>query len=303
MTNTALIIIPEEAELCLSLVQDAPEALTHLLTYAAPVTRKMLHFNNLTFYAVPSLPTGWKPPPWLTIELGIFAGRLYFEYDEYSDMRKYLGCRQDNSARVDEPREDAMSPTNKLHEPDMDGARDSVEEEEKETETSTGQQVQKSFTAKPLVFLQEWLAMRRKGQDFTHTPMGHVCQGKTLAASHPFFKNRLENGGSPGSGPGKPSAWKRNSGTGADADTCADPGATSDLDYPDEEDYFVQNEHGEGEKGGVYEESERSGSDDKSSREGDDDDDDEKSSVRDDEDSDGSSGSRGWTSALSQSTY
>ena len=35
--------------------------------------------------------------------------------------------------------------------------------------------------------------MRRKGQDFVHTPMGHVCQGKPLAASHPFF-SRLGNG-------------------------------------------------------------------------------------------------------------
>jgi hypothetical protein len=31
---------------------------THHLTYAARVTRRMLHFNNLTSYDVPSLPIG-----------------------------------------------------------------------------------------------------------------------------------------------------------------------------------------------------------------------------------------------------
>jgi len=43
------------------------------------------------------------------------------------------------------------------------------------------------FARKPLTFLHEWLATRRKGQDFASTPMGHVCQGKPLKADHPFF--------------------------------------------------------------------------------------------------------------------
>ena len=45
----------------------------------------------------------------------------------------------------------------------------------------------KVFAKRPLMFLQEWLALRRKGQDFSHTPMGHLCQGKPLLESHPFF--------------------------------------------------------------------------------------------------------------------
>jgi len=49
-----------------------------------------------------------------------------------------------------------------------------------------------SFTAKPLTFLQEWLAVRRKGQDFVNTPMGYVCQGRALKASHPFFAARAK---------------------------------------------------------------------------------------------------------------
>jgi hypothetical protein len=33
----------------------------------------------------------------------------------------------------------------------------------------------------------DWLAVRRKGQDFEHTPMGFVTTGKSLTADHAFF--------------------------------------------------------------------------------------------------------------------
>lgn len=40
----------------------------------------------------------------------------------------------------------------------------------------------------PLTFLQDWLALRRGGQDFMHAPMGHTTQGNSLQAEHPFFR-------------------------------------------------------------------------------------------------------------------
>jgi hypothetical protein len=49
------------------------------------------------------------------------------------------------------------------------------------------QTITTSFSPRPLTFLQEWLAIRRHGQDFIHTPMGFITQGKALQASHPFF--------------------------------------------------------------------------------------------------------------------
>jgi hypothetical protein len=75
----AIVVIPEEAELIIPLIHSNKLSYTHLLTYSAPVTRKMLHFNSLDYYAIPSLPKGWKAPGWLMIELGIFAGRLCFQ--------------------------------------------------------------------------------------------------------------------------------------------------------------------------------------------------------------------------------
>ncbi|KAA6409640.1 MAG: hypothetical protein FRX48_06252 [Lasallia pustulata] len=94
MTNTALIIIPEEAERLIPLIHLAKQPLTHLLMYAASVTRKMLQFNGLDYYAIPNLPSGWEAPMWLMIELGILAGRLYFEFKEYNSLCQYLGSQQ-----------------------------------------------------------------------------------------------------------------------------------------------------------------------------------------------------------------
>ncbi|KAI9771414.1 MAG: hypothetical protein M1839_002804 [Geoglossum umbratile] len=185
VTEAALIIIPEEAEPLIPLLREVETPVTHLLTYSAPVTRKMLHFNDLQYYAVPSLPTGWRAPTWLTIELGIFAGRLYFEYEEYNDLREFLGF-QGATAGPAETIEDAGALA------ELGGTEGGVEDVTEEPEIhERGQQAQ-SFTKKPLTFLQDWLDVRRKGQDFVHTPMGHVCHGKSLAPSHPFF-TRLEN--------------------------------------------------------------------------------------------------------------
>jgi hypothetical protein len=45
----------------------------------------------------------------------------------------------------------------------------------------------------------DWLAVRRKGQDFEHTPMGFVTTGKTLTADHAFFLAASEEKSDPGS--------------------------------------------------------------------------------------------------------
>ncbi|KAL9104009.1 MAG: hypothetical protein Q9163_000987 [Psora crenata] len=189
-TETALVIIPEEAELLIPLVMKVKKPQTHLLTYAAPVTRKMLHFNNLKYYTMPALPAGWEPPRWLTIELGIFAGRLYFDFDEYSDLLAYLGVGE-SGQDPQEISEDTL-PSDEIH--GVDGAGPAVVDKTRE-ETGTARRTQ-SFTAKPLAFLQEWLAVRRKGQEFSHTPMGYVCQGKLLKASHPMFVPAENDGAS-----------------------------------------------------------------------------------------------------------
>lgn len=221
VTQTALVIIPEEAELLIPLVRNnnAEASHTHLLTYAAPVTRKMLRFNNLGYYAVPDLPAGWKPPQWLTIELGILAGRLYFEFEEYGDICRYLGIQPSGTAG------DVNVTTG---EEDTDTA---------ETETQQSQ----CFTTKPLTFLQEWLAVRRKGQDFTHTPMGYICQRKQLTASNPFFST-FE-----GSSNTQLKSIASHTRNGGGAERAANGDVVSDVEF-DEEDFYLDEEEDGGDK-------------------------------------------------------
>lgn len=213
------MIIPEEVELVIPLIREVKENFTHLITYAASVTRKMLHFNNLGYYAIPAMPTGWEPPAWLTIELGIIAGRLYFPFEEYSDLREYLGLRE----QVAKPREGLEDTVHlaELQRPDM-GADDTADEEDTQVSTREGL----SFTSKPLAFLQDWLAVRRKGQDFKHTPMGYVCQDTQLTADHPFY-TRVENDGGPKIG------WREGK---AGVDTNADE--DSDVEFDEDDAFF-----------------------------------------------------------------
>jgi len=180
-----LVILPEEAEDLIPIIRGIDNPVTYLLTYAAPATRKMLRFNSLTFYTLPAMPPGWKPPTWLTIELGIFAGRLYFDFEEYSDLCGYLGC-EDGGNRMQLQDGNTLS-----SKPQPANASAALEEAKMKTGT---REVRGSFVSEPLTFLQGWLAIRRKGQDFTHTPMGYVCQGKLLTQSHPFFARLAASG-------------------------------------------------------------------------------------------------------------
>jgi hypothetical protein len=160
------VIIPEEVEILLPIVRSAQDSPTSLLAYAAPVTRRMLHFGGLKFYSVPALPQPWEAPMWLKLELGIFAGRLYFDFSEYSAMLDFLGIRH-TGGRLE--------------------ISDEAEDDSDDASMSAAPEAGKVFTRRPLTFLQEWLAIRRNGQNFDQTPMGFVCQGRVLDSSHHFF--------------------------------------------------------------------------------------------------------------------
>ncbi|RCI13404.1 hypothetical protein L249_5585 [Ophiocordyceps polyrhachis-furcata BCC 54312] len=140
-SQTAVVLVPEEAELLIPMLRSmAAKAPIHLLPYAAPTTRNMLRTSRLASYAMPLLQD--ELPPWCSIELGVLGGRLYFEAGEYEPLVGYL---------------------NAVYKKGSAGRGDT------------------------LSFLAEWLAMMRRGQDFMHTPMGYVCQGRRLDPSHAVF--------------------------------------------------------------------------------------------------------------------
>lgn len=153
----------------------------------------MLHFNDFRYYAVPSLPVDWQPPMWLRVELGIFSGRLYFEFAEYSSILGFLGVKEGSG--IDEGEEDDDEDHTAVGE--VDGTHESLEQTN-EINLKKQPNVTVTFTRKPLAFLQEWLSIRRKGQDFAQTPMGFVCQGKPLLESHPFFSKPDQEKKQPG---------------------------------------------------------------------------------------------------------
>ncbi|KAM0324566.1 hypothetical protein ACHAQA_007951 [Verticillium albo-atrum] len=266
VAEKAVIVIPEEAEALLPILRGLKSpAPAHLLMYAAPITRKMLHFGHLNFFTIPSLPKDWKAPLWLRVQLGIYAGRLYFDWEEYEPMCKFFGIDEKNVTveEVDDFLEEPFSDEDEVTEDvisSADGAQDgNLTDDAVETvnhtvdgaedgETTEGDAEEsvvsvcgttngkltdafsrevvdgaidsvvdlvdcaqdprpadfaskndklnpvdseacaQTFTTKPLTFMQEWLATRRHGQDFVHTPMGFIAQGKALHPDHAFFR-------------------------------------------------------------------------------------------------------------------
>ncbi|KKP05492.1 hypothetical protein THAR02_02384 [Trichoderma harzianum] len=90
-TLTALVIIPEEAELLIPKLRLARnKAQVHLIAYAAPITRAMVPFNNFRYYSLPPIPLGATFPTWLKVELGILSGRLYTDYEEWKLICGYF---------------------------------------------------------------------------------------------------------------------------------------------------------------------------------------------------------------------
>ncbi|KAI1136366.1 hypothetical protein F5Y05DRAFT_106727 [Hypoxylon sp. FL0543] len=198
--EAAVIVTPEETELLIQIIQEAEKSNkaspTRLLTYAAPVTRRMMHFNKLSFYSMPPLPSNWQAPEWLTTELGFFAGRLYFDWSEYESICAMLGIDLATPG-MEEHDSSETDTTEQLTAP---VAQSSTEATSYSPNRSPGNSKDlrpkvrlsahkpKGLTSKPYTFTQEYLAVRRRGQDFTHTPMGFLCSGKPLNEDSPFFR-------------------------------------------------------------------------------------------------------------------
>ncbi|KAL8345895.1 hypothetical protein RB598_000014 [Gaeumannomyces tritici] len=147
-TETALVVIPEEAERIIPILRltiAAGKPPVHMLSYAAPTTKAMLPFNKFQYYTLPQLPSGHTFPQWFGFEVGILAGRLYVDADEWDALREFV------------------RPT----------AAELVDQEAKLS----------TFAHDPATFVREWLALRHPTQNILHTPMGYICMGRSLEQS------------------------------------------------------------------------------------------------------------------------
>ncbi|KAI7763782.1 hypothetical protein LZL87_014121 [Fusarium oxysporum] len=161
----ALIVIPEEAELLLPKLRRIQTPTTFLLTYTSPSTRSLLEVGTLAYYPVPTPKKELAIPSWLSIEIGLMAGRLYLPYDQYTQLRSCL--------EVDERAEPSV-------------VTDDVLRSRKHILPNFG-----IINAKPLTkFLSEWLAHRSRSSDIMHTPMGYLIQNRALPENHPFFTSK-----------------------------------------------------------------------------------------------------------------
>ncbi|KAL6717793.1 hypothetical protein ACLMJK_003878 [Lecanora helva] len=163
IADAALIISDYEANAVLPVARDQRRGFTSLIAYTAPITKAMLIFDTLKFYSVPSLPETWRPPGWLVRDLGIFAGRLYFDFKEQGHaLYRAFGLPPPASTLPS-----TLTETDLWHELPFDDA-------------PAVQNQSQPFSPSPLLFMQEWLAIRRKGQDFSQTMMGELCRGRRL---------------------------------------------------------------------------------------------------------------------------
>ncbi|KAK8035096.1 hypothetical protein PG993_010091 [Apiospora rasikravindrae] len=148
-SETGIVIIREEAENLLSSLRGQVHPKVYLLTYAAPVTKVMETLGRMSFYTIPTLPSGYEFPAWLPSEVGIFAGRLYLDFDSWVAIAHQLRAR---SAKEEGHQEHVQFPADD-----------------------------------PRGFLLDCLTFRRRGQNILHTPMGYLCQGRQLTRDHAFF--------------------------------------------------------------------------------------------------------------------
>ena len=169
VSEIALICSDYEADAVLPLLRAQRSVKTNLITYAAPATQDMIVFDALDFYSVPSLPESWRAPAWLVCDLGIFAGRLYFDFDEQSHILY-------NALSLPPPASPATGPQTPFSESEVQHELLSDEQ------TKVQQRRPMPFSPAPLLFMQEWLAIRRQGQDFSQTMMGELCRGRRLEA-------------------------------------------------------------------------------------------------------------------------
>ncbi|KAI0122664.1 hypothetical protein F4814DRAFT_217495 [Daldinia grandis] len=159
-TQTALVIVPEEAESLIPLLRTStPSPRVHLIAYAAPVTKTMEIFNTFKYYSLPALPPTYRFPEWFRFELGILGGRLYVSLAEWDPLSRYI---QPSFEEVGE------------------SSRGSANSNQTNEVSPT------SFADDPSSFLLEWLTLLRKTQDVLHTPMGYICTGRALGGPSEF---------------------------------------------------------------------------------------------------------------------
>lgn len=180
-----MIVSPEEADQCLMIIRrlSEPKRLVHVVFHEPALTRRMLHFNNFDYCAFPALPANFEAPMWLKVQLGIFAGRLYFDYEELQHIKDFLGIADDS---LDEDKVD-IDDSDQYRRRQLSSAPEP-------SQSSMGAISKKCFTQSPIAFMNDFLLVRRKDSEISGSPMSYVLSGKPISQEHTFFAPAKHDG-------------------------------------------------------------------------------------------------------------
>ena len=111
--QAAMIISPYEAEQLLPIIRDAATPSSYLVSYIAPVVRAQLAYSRTPLYVVPRL-EDWTLPAWVVRDLGLFAGRLYFDNNEHVQLCQLLGLSTSTESALEENTSPAIAAAHEL---------------------------------------------------------------------------------------------------------------------------------------------------------------------------------------------
>lgn len=160
--NSLLIISPFEANELLPQIKKSRETALH--TFAPRVNKAMVSFSNLNFYTLTSISSRRSYPVGTVRALNLFAGSLYLDSrSKYEALRGSLGLISQQSITQDITVQ-------------SDGFVDP--EDRKEIRSIH----RCPFSKSPVPFLKEVMMLRRNGQEFDHTHLGHLLGGRELGS-------------------------------------------------------------------------------------------------------------------------
>ncbi|KAG9568088.1 hypothetical protein KCU71_g3382, partial [Aureobasidium melanogenum] len=161
--NSLLIVSPFEANELLPQIKKSRKTALH--TFAPRVNKAMVSFSDLSFYTLTSNSSVRPFSAGAVRALNLFAGSLYLgSKSKYEALRGTLGLVSQQSITQDINVQ-------------SDGFVDPEDRRKIRSLRSC------PFSKSPVPFLKEVIMLRRNGQEFDHTHMGHLLGGKELTSS------------------------------------------------------------------------------------------------------------------------
>lgn len=154
-----VILSPYEVNKLLPDISKSRTVVLHM--YAPRVIKDLPSYEDLMLYATPPPRMPWSPPVPLVDQLNIFAGQLYFrDYRAYDRVCRFLGLCLDDTGASNAEYIESDGFVAKRHRQIM--------------------RMHSPFTTSPVLPLRALLALRRKGQSYLATHMGHILHGRPL---------------------------------------------------------------------------------------------------------------------------